>query len=96
MQKKDKTVSVSIPSYIDSQGGQFINDASANFSGSKLDYRSFGMFTNEIRKRSTKMNEKLSAKLQAITGGATADPSNGLQPVKRTRGRKTKSRVLEE
>ena len=50
------------------------------------------MFTNEIRKREAKHEEKHNAKLSALGD----DPANGLQPVKRARGRKTKSRVLEE
>jgi len=34
--------------------------------GSKLNYRQFGTFTNEIRKRETKQEEKHSAKLSAL------------------------------
>ena len=50
------------------------------------------MFTNEIRKREAKQEEKMGAKYAAMS----EDPANGLMPVKRARGRKTKSRVLEE
>ncbi len=50
------------------------------------------MFTNEIRLREAKQEEKLQAKLASMAD----DPGNGLAPIKRARGRKTKSRVLEE
>lgn len=62
--KKNRTISVSVPSYIDAHGmgdGSSLN--APNFKGSKLDYRQFGMFTNEIRKREAKHEEKHNAKL---------------------------------
>lgn len=51
------------------------------------------MFTSEIRKREAKNDEKAMAKLAQ---NAEEMAANGLAPVKRARGRKTKSRVLEE
>ena len=51
------------------------------------------MFTSEIRKREAKHEDKVNAKMAAQLAD---DPANGLAPVKRARGRKTKSRVLEE
>ena len=55
------------------------------------------MFTNEIRKREAKYDEKMNGKLAGLSGqGGELDMGNGLMPVKRARGRKTKSRVLEE
>ena len=96
-----------MPSYIDAHGsvGGFDGNAAAlaarNGGGtnaaSKLDYRQFGMFTNEIRKREAKHDDKMNGKLAGLSGhGGDLDMGNGLMPVKRARGRKTKSRVLEE
>ena len=51
------------------------------------------MFTSEIRKREAKHEDKMSARMAA---SLVDDPANGLAPVKRARGRKTKSRVLED
>jgi len=90
--KKNRTIAVSVPSYIDAHGMGDGSTSTGAYKGSKLDYRQFGMFTSEIRKREAKHEEKNNARLQALGD----DPSNGLQPVKRARGRKTKSRVLEE
>jgi len=62
-EKKNKMVSVSVPSYIDAQyayQGQNDqkNDVLTHFD-SKLDYRQFGMFTSEIRKRELKHEERM-------------------------------------
>jgi hypothetical protein len=92
MQKKNRVISVSVPSYIDAHGMSDLTENNPALGASKLDYRQFGMFTNEIRMREAKQEEKLNAKLAQLGD----DPSNGLAPIKRARGRKTKSRVLEE
>ena len=89
-QKKNRTISVTVPSYIDAQGV----GVTGALGGSKLDYRQFGMFTSEIRKREQKHDEKIGGKMAGMHG--LEDHGNGLMPVKRARGRKTKSRVLEE
>ena len=99
-----------MPSYIDAHGSVSGFDVSAatlaarnggangaSYGASKLDYRQFGMFTNEIRKREAKHDEKMNGKFTGLSGhGGDLDMGNGLMPVKRARGRKTKSRVLEE
>ena len=54
------------------------------------------MFTSEIRKREAKYDEKVGGKMTSGGAGSMEDHVNGLMPVKRARGRKTKSRVLEE
>ena len=100
---------MSVPSYIDAHGavGGFDGSAAAiaarnggangtNYGASILDYRQFGMFTNEIRKREAKHDDKMNGKLAGLSGHGDLDMGNGLMPVKRARGRKTKSRVLEE
>ena len=64
---------------------------------SKLDYRQFGMFTSEIRKRELKHEEKMQSRGPGGQGStAIQDKDNDIIPVKRARGRKTKSKVLEE
>ena len=91
MEKKQRMISVSVPSYIDAHGyGSMDRLDEATAAVSKLEYRRFGMFTSEIRKREAKHDEKVATKL------ADDLVANGLAPVKRARGRKTKSRVLEE
>lgn len=81
---------MTVPSYIDTQG----HGTTGALGGSKLDYRQFGMFTSEIRKREAKHDDKIGAKISGMH--ILEDHGNGLIPVKRARGRKTKSRVLEE
>lgn len=73
--KKSRTISVSVPSYIDAHGMGDGSNSNSAFKGSKLDYRQFGMFTNEIRKREAKNEDKYNARLNANAD----DPSNGLQ-----------------
>ena len=55
------------------------------------------MFTSETRKRELKHEEKMQSR---ATGGHGSnfnhDKDNDIIPVKRARGRKTKSKVLEE
>lgn len=64
---------------------------------SKLDYRQFGMFTSEIRKRELKHEEKMQSRGPGGQGStANLDKDNDMIPIKRARGRKTKSKVLEE
>ena len=92
--KKNRTISVSVPSYIDAHGQGDTSRVVSTVNSSKLDYRQFGMFTSEIRMREAKQEEKANARLAAATTGNNL--GNGLVPVKRARGRKTKSRVLEE
>jgi hypothetical protein len=105
-------VNVSVPSYIDSQvapynhgqcganADNYYNSARDDSTGT-LQYRQFGMFTSEIRKRELKFAEKTyqeeQAKKQeaAASGKKDADEAEAV-PVKRARGRKTKSKMLEE
>ena len=102
--KRSKVISVNVPSYIDAQYAQHYGDnpsyGNLNSYEGKLDYRQFGMFTSEIRKREFKHEDKTHARAQTsgvvpstTAGEKTAD---GAIPVKRARGRKTKSKVLEE
>ena len=72
------------------------NDVLTHFD-SKLDYRQFGMFTSEIRKRELKHEERMQARAAGGQGSNTnLDKDIDAAPVKRARGRKTKSKVLEE
>ena len=104
--KRSRVISVNVPSYIDAQyaqqyGGDSQSLGVFNHYEGKLDYRSFGMFTSEIRKRELKHDEKMHARATAAgaavsTTGDRDKQVEGVMPVKRARGRKTKSKVLEE
>ena len=92
--KRSKVISVNVPSYIDAQYGH--GDTSYGILNSyegKLDYRQFGMFTSEIRKREIKAEEKAYSRVQP---GTTGEKTTNGAPIKRARGRKTKSKVLAE
>ena len=76
--KRAKVISVNVPSYIDAQYTQQYGDNQSygilNSYEGKLDYRQFGMFTSEIRKRELKHEEKVHVRTSANTGGdKTAD-----------------------
>lgn len=63
--KRQKMVQVNVPSYIDTNFSGHVADKNeqsleSNLNvGVKLDYRNFGMFTSEIRKREQKYQEKV-------------------------------------
>ena len=84
-----------MPSYIDAHPG-FGVGGDVNISPAKLDYRQFGMFTSEIRKREAKGDVKFAGRMGNSLNQEEEMALNGLAPIKRARGRKTKSRVLEE
>ena len=55
------------------------------------------MFTSEIRKRELKHEEKMQSRAAAgHVSNLNHDKDTDIIPVKRARGRKTKSKVLEE
>lgn len=91
IEKKNKTVVTSVPSYIDTHlyGGSN-NQEDPPIIGNRLEYRNFGMFTSELKKREAKLEEKLAKDLKP-----TAEEL-GLPAIKKSRGRKTKARMLEE
>ena len=70
--KRSKVISVNVPSYIDAQYAHSgVGDQSysmLNQYEGKLDYRQFGMFTSEIRKRELKHEEKMHARAAAGAG----------------------------
>lgn len=61
-ESRKRIVSVNVPSYIDSQFGGGEADNYATSVRAALEYRNFGMFTKEIRKRVAKANEKETGK----------------------------------
>ena len=55
-EKKSKVIAVTVPSYVDAYFAGGSGDSLST--AQKLDYKSFGSFTKEIRKREGKYEEK--------------------------------------
>lgn len=82
-EKKSKIIAVNVPSYVDALLAPPSNES---LQTQKLDYKSFGSFTKEIRKREGKYEEKKRELLDDL-----------LQPSQpKARGRKPKIKILEE
>ena len=88
--KRSKTHHTSVPSYIDTHlYDSNVDKGEVPIIGSRLEYRNFGMFTAELKKREAKFEEKM------LKHETTVKEDTGL-PSKKTRGRKTKARIIEE